>query len=453
MKNRNSAPITMTEGPLLINLLKFSYPLILTGILQLLFNAADIVVVGKYAGTQALAAVGSTGALINLLVNVFMGLAVGASVVVAQRYGAQDYKGVQDTVHTSILAATLCGVFVMLLGFFLSRPLLQLMKSPDDVIDGATLYMQIFFLGMPFNMLYNFGAAIMRAVGDTKRPLYFLTFAGVINVILNLILVIVFHLDVAGVAIATVVSQMISMVLVLHSLRHANTCVRLDFKKLKIHKQKLFQIIRVGLPAGIQGSIFSISNVLIQSAINSFGSIVMAGNAAAANIEGFIYTTMNAVYQADMTFTGQNVGARKPERLDKILRSSVFLVSMFGIVLSLIVVSFGSFFVGIYDKDPEVIKMGILRLELICSLYFTCGIMDVMVGHMRGMGYSILPMIVSLVCVCGFRIAWIYTVFVQHHTLQMLYISYPISWILTALIHFVTFLFIRKKVKAKLLKA
>ena len=424
MRNTRHYEMDMCSGPLLPKILRFTLPLILTGVLQLLYNAADVVVVGQFVGPQALAAVGSTGALINLIINVFMGLGVGASVVIARAYGANDPHAVHQGVHTAIVVACIGGVLMGVLGFVLARPLLTLMGNPEDVIDSATLYMQIYFLGMPANMLYTFGASILRAVGDTKRPLYYLTISGLINVLLNLFLVIVCHLGVAGVAIATVASQVISMVLVLTCLLRSDSVIRLDPHLLKIHKQSLLDILRIGLPAGLQGSLFSISNVLIQSAVNSFGSVAMAGNAAAANLEGFIYTSMNSVYQADMTFASANHGAR------------IFLM-------------LGAQLLSIYNTDPDVIRFGLMRMAVICPTYYLCGMMDTMVGQMRGMGYSIIPMIVSLTGACLLRIVWIYTIFAANPTLNTLYISYPISWAATFAIHMLCYLIVARKMPKK----
>ncbi|MBR1683613.1 MAG: MATE family efflux transporter [Clostridia bacterium] len=448
---RKKYEMDMTQGALLPEILIFSGPLILTGILQLLYNAADVVVVGQFAGATSLAAVGSTGSLINLIVNIFMGLSVGASVMVARYFGAGDAKAVQDVVHTSITVALISGFIVGLFGFFMAKPILRLMDSPDDVIDLATLYVRIYFLGMPFNLLYNFGAGILRAIGDTKRPLYYLTISGAANVALNLLLVIVFHMDVAGVAIATVVSQAISMVLVILCLMRSHTVIHLNLKKLCVRKDALLGIIRVGLPAGLQGSLFSISNVMIQSAVNSFQSTAMAGNAAASNLEGFVYTAMNSIYQADLTFASQNFGARKPERVKKTLINCLGTVAVIGLALGLFFLTFDRFLLSIYNSDPAVIDYGVLRMHIILPTYFLCGLMDVMVGQMRGIGYSILPMIVSLTGACLFRIIWIMTIFAmpQYHTLQVLYISYPVSWGLTFAIHLACYLFVaRKKLSA-----
>ena len=438
----------MTTGALLPKVLMFSLPLVLTSVLQLLYNAADVIVVGRYAGAQSLAAVSSTGSLINLLVNVFMGLSVGSSVVIARAFGAGDIREVHQGVHTSITVAGIAGVGVGILGFFAAKPLLRLMSSPDDVIDLAALYVRIFFLGMPFNMLYNFGAAILRAVGDTRRPLYFLTFSGIINVLLNLLLVTVFKLDVAGVAIATVVSQLISAVLVLSCLLRSEGCIHLDPRALRIHREPLFHIIRVGLPAGLQSSLFSISNVLIQSSVNSFGSIAMAGNGVASNLEGFVYASMNSIYQAALTFASQNLGARKIDRVRRNLWICLATATVIGLSMSVTMLLLGRPLISLYNNDPEVIRYGLLRMSIVLPLYFTCGCMDVMVGQLRGIGYSIMPMIVSLTGVCLCRILWIFTIFAASPTLNTLYISYPVSWILTFTVHMMCYLYVsRHKLK------
>ena len=435
----------MTEGPLLPKILRFSGPLILTGILQLLYNAADVIVVGNFAGHEALAAVSSTGSLINLLVNVFMGLSVGASVVIARKYGARDLPGLRRAEHTAMTVALFMGVGVGVMGFLLARPMLELMDSPPDVIDGAALYVRIYFLGMPANMLYNFGAAALRAVGDTKRPMIYLMISGLVNVLLNLLLVIVFHLDVAGVAIATVASQVVSMALVVLCLLRSPGAIRLNLRECRVHWPSLGEIIRIGLPAGLQGSLFSISNVLIQSSVNSFGSLVVAGNGVASNLEGFVYTAMNAQHQACMTFASQNYGAGKPDRVRKTLWCCLGVVMVTGLGMGLAMLAFGEPLMSLYNSDPGVISDGMIRMRIILPTYFLCGMMDVMVGQMRGIGYSVMPMIVSLTGACLLRIVWIMTVFAADPTLRTLYISYPISWGVTFAIHFLCYLTVAGK--------
>ena len=441
--------IDMCNGPLLGKILRFSIPLMLSGILQLLFNAADIVVVGQFTGKEALAAVGSTGSLINLLINLFIGLSIGTNVLVAQYIGARDVRNVSETIHTSILLSVICGTVMIFVGIALAEPLLTLMGTPDDVLSQATLYMtlymRIYFVGMPVIMLYNFGSAILRAMGDTQRPLIFLLIAGVVNVIFNLIFVIVFHMGVAGVAIATVISQAISAGLIVLCLIRSDGMFKLHLKKLHVHREKLFAMMRIGLPAGMQGAIFSISNVLIQSSINSFGSVAMAGSTAASNLEGFVYNSMNAVYQANLSFTSQNMGAKKYSRINHILLVCLGVVTVIGLVMGVGATLLGDTLLKIYNTDPQVISFGLERMYLVCMPYFLCGIMDVMVGSMRGMGYSILPMIVSLTGACGLRILWIFTVFAADHTLSTLFWSYPVSWAVTFLAHLVCFMVIRRK--------
>jgi len=449
VKKKNKYEMDMCNGPLLGKIIIYYIPLMLSGILQLLFNAADIVVVGQFAGDEALAAVGSTSSLINLLVNVFIGLSVGTNVLVARFYGAGQKKELSDMVHTSILTSLVSGVFLIFVGVFLSKPILEWMATPADVIGMSVLYIRIYFAGMPVMMLYNFGSAILRAVGDTKRPLYYLTSAGVINVILNLIFVIVFHLGVAGVALATVISQGVSALLVLRCLMKTESDYRLELSKLRINWEKLGKMIRIGIPAGLQGALFSISNVLIQSSVNSFGKIAMAGNTAASNIEGFVYTSMNALYQTSISFTGQNYGARKFDRIAKILGICLGLVIGVGLVLGNSAYIFGGTILKLYTNNPEAISYGVLRLSVICTSYFLCGMMDVIVGSIRGLGYGIMPMLVSLTGACLFRVIWICTVFQKFHTLTCLYLSYPISWGLTFMAHLFCFLIVFSKVKKR----
>ncbi len=447
-KSRNYE-IDMCNGPLTRKIITYCIPLALSGILQLLYNAADIIVVGRFSGPTALAAVGSTGSLINLIVNLLIGLSVGASVCVANFYGAGREKDVRETVHTAMLISVIGGVIVSVVGMVFAKTFLGWMGSPDDVIDQATLYLRIYFAGMPLTMAYNFASAIFRALGDTKRPLYYLAVSGLVNVILNLIFVIVFKMGVAGVAIATVVAQAVSTTLIILCMIRSHSVIHLQRDMLRIHGDKLKEIVRVGLPAGLQGTIFSISNVLIQSSINSFGSIAIAGNSASSNLEGFMYTSMNSVYQAALSFAGQNMGARKYSRLKKVLCNCLAIVTGIGIGMGAIMYLFRYQMLGIYSSDMDVINFGIERLELFCLTYFTCGAMDVMVGQMRGMGYSIVPMIVSLVGVCGIRIVWIFTVFKASNSLLTLYMSYPVSWVVTLAVHFSTFLYVYHKVKQR----
>ena len=442
---KKSYEIDMTSGPLLGKILLFSIPLMLSGILQLLFNAADIIVVGRFSGSEALAAVGSTSSLINLLVNLFIGISIGGNVLMARYIGAQDYKNARETLHTAVCISLYGGILMIFVGVLLARPLLEMMGTPADVINLSVLYMRIYFIGMPAFILYDFGAAMLRAVGDTKRPLYFLTIAGCVNVIFNLFFVIVLHMGVAGVALATIIAQGISAVLIILCLVRSEGVLQLSRSEIKLHKDKVKQMLRIGLPAGLQGIIFSISNVLIQSSINSFGSLVMAGNTAASNIEGFVYTSMNAIYQTSLSFTSQNMGARQYKRVDRILFECVGIVSVVGLVLGLGAFLLGHPLLSIYTSSEEVISYGIARLGVVSASYFLCGIMDTLVGSLRGIGYSLMPMFVSLTGACLFRIIWIYTVFQVFHTQFSLYISYPISWILTLLAHLICYVIVRKK--------
>lgn len=446
---RISYRMDMTEGPLTTKIIKFTIPVMLTGILQLLFNTADVIVVGRFTGKTALAAVGSTGSLINLLVSLFMGLSIGTNVLVARYQGAKDDKAVSETVHTSIALGIVGGLILLIIGVVATRPLLEMMATPEDVIDQSTLYMRILFFGMPLNLILNFGAAILRAIGDTKRPLYYLTIAGVINLFLNIFLVTVFSLGVAGVAIATVISEGVSCVLILLCLKHETGAIRLYFNRIKINPSKCIDIMKIGLPAGLQGCIFSISNVLIQSSVNSFGSTVMAGNTAASNIEGFVYVSMNSLHQTCISFTSQNFGAGKFKRIKKVLINCLVIVAITGLVLGNSAYFFGKYLLSAYNNEAEVISYGLIRLSIISTMYFLCGLMDVMVGAMRGIGYSILPMIVSLVGACGLRIVWIYTVFVKFRTLDILFISYPVTWTITFLSHLVCYYIVTKKYKDK----
>jgi len=444
---KKSYEMDMCNGPIFKKLLIFALPLMLSGILQLLFNAADIVVVGKFTGSHALAAVGSTGALINLFVNVFIGFSIGTNVLVAQYFGARDEKNVQETVHTSILLGIVGGFILIVAGIVFAKPMLEWMDTPDNVLEHAVLYMRIYFVGMPAMLVYNFGAAILRAIGDTKRPLYYLLSAGVINVVLNLFFVIVLDMGVAGVATATVASQVVSAVLIVRCLMQSEGIYRLNLHELKLHRKKLVRIVQIGLPAGLQGAVFSLSNVLIQSSVNSFGSVAMAGNTAAGNIEGFVYTSMNAIYQTALSFTSQNVGGGRQDRIPKIIFQCMAIVIVIGAVMGNLAYQCGPFLLGIYSSDPEVIQFGMSRMQIICQWYFLCGIMDVAVGILRGLGYSVIPMLVSLTGACGLRVLWIFTVFAWKHSLFVLYLSYPITWIVTFTVHLICLLVIWKRKK------
>lgn len=435
----------LTSGPMLKKIILFALPLAASSVLQLLFNAADVVVVGRFAGSTALAAVGSNGALINLLVNLFVGLSMGANVVAARCFGAQDESGVRNTVHTAITLGLLSGVLLAVVGFFAAGGLLELMSCPEDVIGLSTLYLKIYFLGMPMTMLYNFSSALLRAAGDTRRPLYCLAASGVINVLLNLVFVIGFRLSVAGVALATVISQTISACLVTWLLTREKGMLHLDLRALCIHKGVLIQILRIGVPAGLQGMVFSLSNVVIQSTINSFGSVVVAGNSAASNLENFVYIAMNAFAQATVTFASQNLGARRYDNLDRVLRNCILCACATGLVMGVGGYLLGQPLLHLYSSDEAVIAAGLERLAITCRLYLICGCMDVLASFLRGLGYSVMPMVVSLMGGCALRLLWVATLFQLSPSTSMLYLSYPVSWGLTALAHLICLVVVRRK--------
>ena len=446
---KNRFEIDMCNGSIMNKLISFSIPLMLSGILQLAFNAVDIVVVGRFSGSEALAAVGSTTALINVFTNLFIGISLGANVLAARFYAAGREKEMSQTVHTAITFAIISGVVMALVGLFFSRGALELMGTPDNVINLSTLYMKIYFLGMPFFMLYNYGAAILRAVGDTKRPLLFLIVAGVINACLNLLLVIAFHLGVAGVAIATVTAQFVSCVLVLRCLYKSDSSYQLRFSKLMIKKVYLGQIFQVGIPAGIQSTVINFSNVLLQSSVNSFGSVAMAGYTAANNIFGFLYASINAVTQACMSFTSQNFGVGKYKRMDRVLKDCLILTMGIALVLGCGFYIFGPQILKIYTRSPKVIKSAMEILSITTVPYFLCGIMDLFPGALRGMGYSMVPMILSVIGTVGTRIVWIYGLFPTHRSLYFLFISYPGSWIATIVMQVICYYFVRRMVYRK----
>lgn len=442
-----SYEMDMCTGSILKKMLLFSLPLMASSVLQLLFNAADIIVVGRFSGDNALAAVGSNTALINLLTNFFMGLSIGANVLVARYYGAKQDKDLVETIHTSMLLSIYSGIILTVVGVLCAKQILIWMKTPEAVLDLAAVYLRIYFLGMTATMIYNFGSAILRAVGDTRRPLYYLVVAGVVNVILNLVFVIIFKLSVMGVAIATVISQCISAILILRCLMRETGSIKLDLRKLSINKSKFLKIAQIGLPASLQGVIFSLSNVVIQSSVNLFGEITVAGNSAAANIEGFVYVSMNSLYQATISFTSQNVGAGKYERINKILYTAQICVIVVGLVLGNSALFFGRQLLSVYSGSSEVIDAGMKRLNIIARTYALCGMMDVMVGALRGLGYSVMPMIVSLIGACGLRLLWIFTFFrmERFHNVTSLYLTYTWSWIITLSAHVICWLIVRRK--------
>lgn len=438
----------MLEGPLFWNIILYTIPIILTSLLQLLFNAADLVVVGRFCGSVSVAAVGATGSLTNLMVNFFIGLSVGAGVTVAHGLGSHEDTVVSNTVHTALPTALVSGVFLTFIGIAFSETFLRLMGTPDNVLPLSAIYMKIYFAGVTFTMVYNFCAAILRAAGDTKSPLIFLTLAGVVNVILNVVFVRAFHMNVAGVALATTISQGISAVLVVIApMRRTDAC-KLELKKMRFHSQQLTKILRIGLPAGIQSSLFAISNVMIQSSVNSFGDIFMSGNAAASNIEGFVYVSLNAFHQTAVNFIGQNAGAKQYKRVYKTLWICLGCVVAVGLTLGSLAYALGPTLLSIYITDSqEAIGYGMVRIAYICLPYFLCGLMDVSTGALRGLGASFAPMVISILGVCGLRIGWIYSIFQipEFHAPECLYFSYTVSWTITFLCQMAAFIIVYRK--------
>lgn len=448
--------VEMINGNIFKNMIKYCIPLMLTGILQLFYNAADLIVVSNFSDDPtALGAVGSTGSLTGLVVNLFMGLSVGTNVLSARRFAVNDAEGMKRVVHTSVLISVIIGIIVGTFSFISAKWLLDLMSNP---LPKSVTYIRIYFIGLPFMLLYNFAAAILRGIGDTKRPLFFLAVSGIINVILNLFFVIVCGMSVEGVAIATVISQVISSIMIMRCLIKTNESYHFSFKDLKIHRKELFSMLKIGLPAGIQSSLFSISNVLIQSSINKFGELVMNGNSAANSLDGFVYTSMNSVYHASIAFTSQNVAAKKKENLTKVLLYALLLVFIIGILFGGGFFAFGKTLLKIYTTDPFEISVGYLKMTYLCLPYFLFGMMDVVSGSIRGMGNSLIPMITSIIGVCLVRVLWIYFVFnpntdfINYKDLSLLFISYPISWIATFIAHLITYIIVSKKLKEKMRK-
>lgn len=444
--------LDMTKGPLFKKIIIYTIPIILSNLLQLLFNAADIIVVGQYCGSLAVAAVGSNGSLVSLLVNIMLGLSVGTGIITAQGIGAKDFKTVEKTVHTAIPTALIVGGVLSVVGFFLSGEILKLMDSPADVLPLATTYLKIYFLGVISSSVYNFGAAILRAAGDTKSPLIFLTISGVVNILLNLLFVIVFNMGVSGVAIATTASQTLSAILVVIALIKRTDCCHLNIRKMKIYKIEILKIIRIGVPSSIQSSMFSISNVLIQSSVNLFGAVAVSGNAAAANIEGFVYTSMNAFHMTALNFTGQNIGAGKFKRVKKVLIENLICVSVTGIVLGGLSYIFAKPLLSLYITDSAAaIKVGITRIACVGLNYFLCGIMDVIAGVLKGLGATLYSALISIIGVCAFRLFWIFTIFriEEYHNLKSLFISYPISWIITSATYILAYFIVLKSIKKR----
>ena len=458
MADPRSKELNMLDGPILPRILQFTLPLAATGMLQLLFNAADVIVVGKFSGSIALAAVGATSTLVNLIVNTFIGISVGVNILVARRIGCHDADGVSRASHCAVALSALLGLLVMAIGLLFSRPMLEWMETPADILEKSTLYLKLYFLGVPFTLIYNFGAAILRAYGDTRRPLIYLTVSGVVNALLNLFFVIVCKIDVAGVAIATVISQVISVFLVMRCLLRFDGWAKISLRQIRLYRDEAVQMLQIGLPAGLQSMLFNISNVMVQSAVNSFGADVVAANTASGNIGNFTYTAQNSVYHAAITFTSQNLGARRYDRIDRIFWGSCAAVCIIGVPLSLLSTVFGPQLLGIYiaRSDPAydaIIQNGVIRNYYVIAPYILCGLMDTTCGMVRGLGRAWLPMLVSLTGACLLRIVWIWTFFRWTHTLEMLYISYPISWIVTAAVHAVCYFVIWKKLRAKLEQA
>lgn len=446
--NRN-----MCEGPMLGNIILYTIPIILTSVLQLLFNAADLVIVGRFCGSTSVGAVGATGSITNLIVSLFMGLSVGAGVSVAHALGANDWEAAHRTVHTAIPAAVIGGGVLTVIGIVFSKAFLELMDTPENVLPLSTLYMRIYFGGMIFNMLYNFGAAILRAAGDTKRPLIYLSFAGVLNVVLNVVFVTVFHMNVAGVALATTISQAVSAILVLSALMRRHDAISFSFKSIKFDGHTLKKMLTIGIPSGLQSSLFGISNVLIQSSVNSFGAIFVAGSASAGNIEGFVYVIMNSFYQTSLNFSGQNYGAGKLDRVKKSLLICALGAGISGFVSGGLTYVFGHQLLSIYITDSaQAISYGMIRISIVGTMYFFCGIMETITGAIRGMGSSIPPMIITVIGVCAIRIIWIYTIFSipRFHTPECLFLSYPLTWVITIIAEFIAFRIIFKNKERQL---
>lgn len=444
----NDSNKAMLQGRLLPSIIRYTVPIILTSLLQLLFNAADLVVVGQFCGSVSVAAVGATGSITNLMVNFFIGLSVGAGVCVAHGIGSREDRVVSNTVHTALPTALVSGAFLTVFGITFSRRFLEMMGTPETVLPLSAVYMKIYFAGVTFTMVYNFCAAILRAAGDTKSPLYFLFAAGVLNVILNVVFVTRFQMNVAGVALATTISQGVSAVLVVIALMRRTDACRLELKKLRFHKAQLGKMLRIGLPAGIQSSLFSISNVIIQSSVNSFGDVFMSGNAASANLEGFVYASLNAFQQTAVNFIGQNAGAGRYDRVRRVLWICLGCVTVTGLTLGGLMYVMGPRLLTIYITDSaEAISYGMIRMGYICLPYFICGLMDVTTGALRGLGASFVPMLISVLGVCGVRIGWIFTIFQMEtfHTPQCLYFSYPISWLITAACQLLAFLVVSRR--------
>lgn len=456
MKSKTkSYEMDLSQGSIVKKMFLFALPIVCSGVLQLLFGAMDIIVVGHFAGDNSLAAVGANGTLIDLLTMLFIGISIGANVIVAREYGANNHEDISETVHTAIPAAFISGILLIVIGAFGGETFLKWMATPEEIFSLALIYLRIYFIGAPAMMIYNFGSAILRAIGDTRRPLYYLLFSGVLNVILNLLFVIVFRMDVAGVATATVISQTVSAILTVRCLMKETGGVHLELSKMHIHFGKLKEMLLVGIPAGLEGSLFSVANVAIQSTINSFGAIAVSGNTAAANLEGFILMTMMAFGQAVLSFMSQNIGAKQYGRIKKIYFVGLSYVLSVGFVLGFTIRYFGDTLLKIYSNNPEVIEAGMKRISIMCVFMFLWGIQNYTVGALRGIGYSLFPTVVSVVCICGLRILWIATVcqIPKFHNIKMVYVSYPVSWMAAGVILVVGFgIGYRRKISHKYMK-
>ena len=442
MKTRS---IDMTRGPIVPSLILFAIPMLLSGLLQICFNTADTIVVGRFAGHASMAAIGSTSSLTNLLINLFMGISIGVNVVVARSIGAGDKEGTEKAVNTAVAVAIISGLFLSVVGYFLSPKLLSLMGTPPDIMDKSVLYMRIIFMGQVFNLLYNFGSAILRSDGDTRRPLGYLTLAGVVNVVLNLFFVVVLKKDVSGVAAATVISTALSAFLVMRALTKGEGRVKVTWKKLGIDRRKLLDILHMGVPAGLQTVIFSISNVLIQSSVNTFGSFAVAGNTAANSLDGFMYTVSNCLVQANLSFVSQNYGAGKKERIKPIMRSSLMITVLSAAVLGTLCLKYGNNILSLYSSEAKVMEFGLVRVRYVLTVYFIFAFEEMMVSCIRGLGFSVAPMFISIFTICGVRILWIFTVFARWRTFPSIFVAYPISWTIAAICHTILFLYIWKR--------
>lgn len=442
-----SYEIDMCHGPILRKIILFAFPLLCTFLLQFFFTAIDIIVVGRFAGSNSLAAVGSNSSLINLMINLLVGLSIGANIITSKYYGAGQKEELSKAIHTSMAMSLWGGLILTVLGTMLAGTFLRWMQTPEEVLGLATLYLRIYFLGIIPTIVYNFGSAVMRAVGDTRRPLIFLIIAGIIKILFNLLFVIKFKWDVAGVATATIISQSIASAMIIFCMKRDRGSLKLDIRQIRLHKEQMLLIMKNGIPAGIQGMVFSLANVVILSSINLFGATVMAGNAASMNMEYLVYFSMHAFYLATISFTGQNMGAGNYRRIIKVQHTAMGCIVVAGIVSGGLLYLFGRQAAGLYSTDPAVIDAAMLRLKFICLPYFICGIMEVLVGSLRGMGYSMMPTVVSIIGACIFRIVWVNTIFTipEFHTREVIYAVFPISWIITSAAHYICFIFAMKK--------